>query len=394
MSRLLPLLLTTLLTLPLFASSEWVNVDSKLFGGARSVLVDLPDSYVTGGRRYPVVYVLDGTIHAFHTAATAKALSDNGRMPEVIVVGVRHDDRVRELTPTEVAQATVDGDLVRFPNSGGAAKTLAFLETELIPDIEKRYRTEPFRILSGHSFGGMFALDAFFTNPKLFNTVIATSPTVWWDNKYLTRRALQFVEKAGDVKGTVVLAVGKEFPAMNDNIKELETVLARAKGLTVHSYYLEEEDHFSTAVPGTYSALRKIFAPWYLKIDSSGDVTTLWPRAQAHAQELSKQYGYRIAVPEERANSIGYILLRAKRNDKALEVFQANVTTYAGSANAHDSLGDAYAATGDNQRAWQNYERAVQLARTTKHPLKDAFESKLADFKRRNPMMFPPQIRR
>src|SRR5688500_13136634 len=165
--RTLLLLLTLLPTLPSFASSAWITVNSKVFGTNREVLVSVPDSYATGGQRYPVLYVTDGTTQALHTIATAKALSDIGRMPEMIVIGLRHDDRIHELTPTKVAQTTVDGEAMRFPTSGGAARLRAFIETELIPHVERHYRTEPYRILAGHSLGGMFALDAFFTNPKL-----------------------------------------------------------------------------------------------------------------------------------------------------------------------------------------------------------------------------------
>src|SRR5687767_4566943 len=179
------LTLALLTPLPALASAEWLNVESKVFGNSRAVLVSLPDSYLTGSERYPVLYVTDGTTQTLHTINTIKALSDTGRMPEMIVVGIRHDDRIHELTPTRVAQATVDGELTRFPTSGGAARLRAFLETELIPWIEQHYRTEPYRILAGYSYGGMFALDTLFTNPKLFNSVIAISPIVWWDDKYL-----------------------------------------------------------------------------------------------------------------------------------------------------------------------------------------------------------------
>ncbi len=395
MIKLLPLLLTLAAALPSLAEPAWINVDSKIYARERSVLLSLPKSYMAGGKRYPVLYVTDATQQGLHTAATVEALSAIGRMPEMIVIGVWHQDRINELTPTRVPQATVDGDVLRFPTSGGAAKLLAFLETELIPEIDKRYRTEPFRILGGHSYGGMFALDALFTNPKLFNTVIAISPTVWWDNKYILRRAQQFVQANPEVKSTIALAVGKESASMNAGFEELKAVFTQPpKSTSVHTFYFENEDHFSTPIPATYSALRKIFAPWLFKIESPDDPMKLWARAQAHAQELSKQYGYRVGVAEDTANEIGYILLRARRFEQALEVFQANVAANPASANAYDSLGDMYNAAGDTQKAWQNYERAVALAKSSKDPLLGAFEQKLADFKRRNPAMFPPQIRR
>jgi uncharacterized protein len=387
------LLLTLFATLPASAASEWIDIKSTVFRAGRSLLVDLPDSYAEGERRYPVLYVMDATFHAFHAAATAKALSDNGRMPEVIVVGVRHEDRIRELTPTRVAEATVEGEVLPFPTSGGAGALRTFLETEVIPEIEKRYRTEPHRILAGHSFGGMFALDTLLARPGLFQTVIAISPTVWWDDRYLIRRVQAHLQSKAPLPATLVLAAGEEFPAMNEPFAELEKLLASPpKGLKVHTFHFEEEDHYSTAVPGFYSALRRVFAPWFFKLE--GDTATMWPRLQAHAEMLSKRYGYKVLVPEERANQIGYKLLRAKRLDEARKVFEAVVAAYPNSPNAHDSLGDAYDTMGDVQRAWQSYEQGVMLARSAQHKLLPAFESKLAAFKRRNPMLFPPAMPR
>lgn len=381
--RLLPTL-ALLTALPALASTEWVNIQSKVFGN-RAVLVSVPDSYRTGSQRYPVLYVTDGTTQTLHTIGTVKALSDTGRMPEMIVVGIRHDDRIHELTPTRVPQATVDGELTRFPTSGGAAKLRAFLETELIPWTETRYRTEPYRILAGHSYGGLFALDTVFTNPKLFNAVVAISPLVWWDDKYLVRRAREFATTDVAVKPAIVLATGKESPAATATFNELKAALPAA-----HAFTFDEEDHVSAALPATYSALRRIFASWYFRIEPRDDLMTLWPRVQAHARDLSKQFGYRVLVQEDRANQIGYMLLRAKRFSEALQVFQAIVAAYPGSPNAYDSLGDAYNAANDVQRAWQNYERAVSLARSAKYPYLAQFEEKLAAFKSRNPSLFPP----
>jgi predicted alpha/beta superfamily hydrolase len=57
-------------------------------------------------------------------------------MPEVIVVGTLQEDRNRELLSDEYA---------------------AWFERELIPAIESRYRTQPFRVFAGHSLGGCSA---------------------------------------------------------------------------------------------------------------------------------------------------------------------------------------------------------------------------------------------
>ena len=56
----------------------------------------------TGHARYPVLYVTDGDAHIAHTASSIEFLSRNGRMSELIVVGIPNTDRMRDFSPTHV----------------------------------------------------------------------------------------------------------------------------------------------------------------------------------------------------------------------------------------------------------------------------------------------------
>jgi predicted alpha/beta superfamily hydrolase len=91
------------------------------------------------------------------------------------VVGLESSVRVRDFTPTDWPQAWVGG--------GGAAKFRAFLARELIPDVEKAFRTDGFRIVSGHSASGQFALYCLESEPALFQAYIALSPSLDWDRR-------------------------------------------------------------------------------------------------------------------------------------------------------------------------------------------------------------------
>ncbi|HVS30034.1 MAG TPA: alpha/beta hydrolase-fold protein [Thermoanaerobaculia bacterium] len=124
------LLVLLLLALPAAAQQPGepvpIRIDSKILGETRTVLVRTPPSYATGARTYPVLYMTDGETQLAHTAATADFLVRNGRMPEVIIVGITNTDRPRDLTPTRVERDSFDGNAVVFPTSGGAEKFLAF----------------------------------------------------------------------------------------------------------------------------------------------------------------------------------------------------------------------------------------------------------------------------
>ena len=65
-----------------------------------------------------------------------------------------------------------------MPSGGGIAHFIQFMKNELIPYIETHYRTDPYRIFSGHSLGGLCVLYAFIHEPELFNAYIGISSSV------------------------------------------------------------------------------------------------------------------------------------------------------------------------------------------------------------------------
>lgn len=102
-------------------------------------------------------------------------------MTPVIIVNVGHSPakdamtlRDRDFSPTRIPQ---------YPNSGGGPAFLDFLEHELIPFIDRTYRTNTSdRGIPGHSMGGLFALYALEQRPALFQRIVAASPALSPDN--------------------------------------------------------------------------------------------------------------------------------------------------------------------------------------------------------------------
>jgi tetratricopeptide (TPR) repeat protein len=64
---------------------------------------------------------------------------------------------------------------------------------------------------------------------------------------------------------------------------------------------------------------------------------------------------------ENDVNALGYHLLAKGQFNEAIEVFKLNVESYPQSANPYDSLGDAYAKSGNNELAIKSYRRALEL---------------------------------
>jgi len=112
----------------------------------------------------------------------------SGRMGPVIIVTLNEGTgaqamplRARDFTPTKTPQEVT---------SGGAAAFLDFLEHEVIPFIDRTYRTIPSdRGLLAHSYGGLFAIYTLEQRPALFRRIVAASPVVGWDDRLLSKVA-------------------------------------------------------------------------------------------------------------------------------------------------------------------------------------------------------------
>jgi uncharacterized protein len=358
-----------------------VPIESKVMSEARQILVRMPPSYASGTRAYPVLYLTDGDRQIGHTAAVVDYLAREGRMPEVILVGISNTDRTRDLTPTKVdTMRGANGQGFPTPTSGGADRFLDFIATEVIPHVEKNYRTQPYRVFAGHSFGGLFAMHAFFTRPELFQGVIAVSPTLTWDDRYVYRRASEWVKRAPARPATLVMSVGNEGEALDREFDALQKLLKTSapKTLTFEAIRFADEDHGSVVLPTHYAGLRQVFAPFRFVLDPAADPKTLYARARDHYAKASTRIGFPLPIPEQTANVIGYRLLQAGHVSEAIEVFRANAEAWPQSANVYDSLGEAQERAGAREEALANYRRAAEIGKRVGDPNTAVFEQNAA----------------
>src|SRR5215207_9181107 len=227
-----------------YDAPERIVIKSQVLGEERVVLVRTPTGYARSSERFPVLYMTDGDAHIQHTSGTVSFLARNARMPEMIVVGITNTDRTRDLTPTRVEQAP-DNPNARFPTSGGADKFLKFIETELIPLVESKYRTQPYRALAGHSLGGLFAVHAMITRPELFNSYVAVSPSLQWDNFVMIDRAKEFFKARKEYNRTLFASLGNEPGDIGDAYGLFREVLQKqqVQGFVWEAVRYEDEDH-------------------------------------------------------------------------------------------------------------------------------------------------------
>ena len=343
---------------------------STVLGEDRTVLVRTPAGYETNNVKYPVLYMTDGDAHMGHTASTIEFLTRNGRISDLIVVGVTNTDRTRDLTPAKSTDKNPAGEL-RFPTAGGADNFLKFFETELIPEIEKEYRVQPYRIFAGHSFGGLFAIHAMITKPTLFNSYVAVSPSLQWENFEALKRAETFLKNQKELNVTLFASLGHEPGAIGESFDKFREALAKTniKGFDWQAERMSDEDHGSVVLRSHYFGLRKVYADWQAPRGlTSGAVLGGLKGVDAHYKKLSEKFGYSIPAPEGLINQMGYQLLFEGKPEEAIATFKANIERYPASANVYDSLAEAYEQGGRIDLAEPLYDKARTLGEQNKDP--------------------------
>lgn len=158
---------------------------------------------------WPVIYLLDGddnflvvTSILKRLTATPKGIKQNGVSPSIIVgigypgVSKRDYDYTPKAEATDPPETYLSGKPYPPRKYGGADDFYQFLQEELKPRIEAAHPVDLTRqTLYGTGFGGLFALHTLFTKPDSFQTYIASSPSIWWNNRWILGEEKSFTEK-------------------------------------------------------------------------------------------------------------------------------------------------------------------------------------------------------
>ena len=339
----------------------------------RRFLVYTPPSYsdtTYQPKRYPVLYLLDGDAHFHSVTGLVQILSTgvNGTfvLPEMIVVAIPNTNRTRDMTPTHTDRDPNGKPQPGLAASGGMANFLAFIEKELIPRIDRSYRTAPYRVFVGHSLGGITAIDALYSMPQTFNAYVAIDPSLWWDNRVLLKQARERVAKAGLAGRTLFVGQANTIQpgdtSVNvhfNSIVQFNSILEafNASGLRYGYKYYPNDSHGSVPMIAEYDALRFIFDGYDVSL---GQAIERPEYIAEHFARVSAALGYKVDPPEAMVDLVGHVALGGD-STAALKLFEMNETLYPSSANAQIVLGDFWLAKKDSARARGYFEKAVAL---------------------------------
>ncbi|MEG3757520.1 alpha/beta hydrolase-fold protein [Pseudoalteromonas carrageenovora] len=332
------------------------TINSAVLNEERTVVVQLPKSYQANPNKvYPVIYRLDGAGNIPLISAVMERLQNDNRAPEVIIVAVENTNRLRDFYPTvnKEPQGPVG-------EGGGAAKFLVFIEQELMPLINKSYRTHNYNVIAGASAAGVFALYTMQANQDLFQAHIAYSPAVWWNYGASVKATKAFINKSKNLNNYVYINIGEEAGIMRERYNELQQALEsnNLPNLRFFSDAFDGVSHNLTSVAGSFNAYHNLFLPKQMPIsDLTDDVTSI----DAYYQNLSQQWGEQIAPSDRAVRSLGYNLTGSKQFTRAIKVFKYNIKNHPKSVDAFSALSYGYEMQGDTRQALKQMESALAI---------------------------------
>jgi enterochelin esterase-like enzyme len=187
---------------------------------------------------YPLLVLHDGQnlfvperAHAgepWRAGETVDRLIAQGDIPPIVICGIDHagPDRIREFTPTPGPRRL----------GGDAADYARMVIEEVLPFMRATYPVRRDRrgtALGGSSLGGLVTLYMGIVHPQEFGALMAMSPSIWWDRRYILRLLAKHPETLADTRlwldvgrkeGAVVVADVQRFS------KQLRTLGLKTQG--------------------------------------------------------------------------------------------------------------------------------------------------------------------
>jgi predicted alpha/beta superfamily hydrolase len=335
-----------------------ITLRSRIYEKEIRLFITLPEDYGETEERYPVLYTVQA--YFLHTAGTVEQLS-RGQIPKMIYVHVDTYD-AGDFLPTEIEGRTP---------SGGADRFIDFFKQELIPLIDSRYRTQPFRILQSSSWGGVFCLYTMLTQPDVFNSYIAATPWLIYDgdDKYLLSHAEGFLKDRSYDRRFLFMALGNDRdPGLREGFDAVSEVFRNyaGDGLRFTSFHWEAEDHWSTQHKAIYEGLKWTFADWR---DIPDGALEAGPNAiRAYRKKVARLYGYDIGIATATLGMYGMRRMREGKTDQGIAMLELRAEWSPDQPWAFEQLGRAYEAADRLMAAKSSFDTAYLLAKEQSVP--------------------------
>ncbi|WP_293875278.1 alpha/beta hydrolase-fold protein [Flavobacterium sp.] len=343
----------------LFSQKVTDSISSKKLNEQRQITIGLPPSYEKHpNQKYPVLILLDGDFlfDPFQGAMSYGYYWDD--LPEVIIVGIiQNKKNVRE---TDCALDKTTG----LPTEKGES-FFEFIGMELLPYIEKKYRTAPFKMIAGLDTTASFLNCYLYKDNPIFDAYISMSPELPTGMEEQIPDRLTAIQKPifyyhssadGDVK------------KMRNRILALDEVAKKINKPTLNYRFddFKGASHYSLVLNSIPSALYQIFSV-YQPISTTEFNEKIATLTSGYVDYLAKKYdvidkSYALKLPI-RLNDFKAIeaaILKNKAYDEFDKLAQLAKKNYPKSMLADYEMGQMYEKKGDNARAVKSYMSAFQ----------------------------------
>ena len=352
---------------------------SEILQEDRPIIISLPNGYEESEANYPVLYLLDGLGNIKHEVGTVELLTESGIIPPMIIVAIESLDRARDLTPSNAGEDAYAGTDTDIPQSGGAPKFLQFLERELIPYIESSFRTHPYRLLEGHSFGGLFSTYVLMNKPELFNAFIIQAPALWWNKEEMTAQAKEFFNSNDSLDKSVYFGTGgaegwgmrQELTRYVDVIKQNPPKNFRWK----HEEIPGDEAHDDSRLLLNYYGLKFVFSD--LKASEGLQKKYNDEAFLKGEQELREKYGQNARRPASDYVSIIIELLNAENSLGAITVYKRAAEAYPKYIMFLNTLATLYEKTNQIDKAIETYKSAIEVSKKLKLGNEEGYQKEI-----------------
>jgi hypothetical protein len=312
------------------------------------LVVHLPADYASGEKRYPVLLFLGSDYRAEFAlaAATLDYMCAQGQLPQIILVGVDlpHDNFA--LVPQENAEGTASAD-----------RHIGALADEIIPFVDRTFRTNGYRILYGGSNSGVFTVYALLSGKLPCQAYFASSPMLGWCPNLISDKAMgAFADSSRP--GRYLFLVWSD-----DDFGHVTHEMPKFVGLLEHSApgwlrWKSEVRHNEGHVPemDLSLGLRALFPDYNLKSER----TTL--RAlQEHYAALSTRYGFLIEVPDPLLFNAGITLANGRQLEEAQRIFAYGAERNPRTADLRAGLGFVCKQRGNAEQAIEHLKMALEI---------------------------------
>lgn len=237
------------------------TIDSKIFEAKRTISVFVPESYndENSSLKYHVAYLFDGQsqpIYSMICSVMNYHVSMDEGLP-LIIVGIHTEYRQGEFVPVcenEVTEKITKADQLSL-----------FLEKEVMPLINSKYRTSGYTIGIGHSLGGTFVMNEIVKKESLFQSVIAISPNLLPCNEQICQNAEKYFQSTpGNQRFVYATAgtVGEMENSFRECLLRMDSLVIQkgSKHFDWHCTVMNGESHSSNLVAS--------FSKGYLELSS------------------------------------------------------------------------------------------------------------------------------